>query len=282
MIRTTLTGCLLGALVLSGSGCMTCCPPAQGPWDNPFYGCVESGPLGGARPSHAERREMRRALRNSFGGQQCPHCQGGYDMGYDGGYEMGMMPQMSGGGSCPTCQQNMPMNSYPMMESSPGMPGMEVQPHEMMVPNPTLTPMSPTPVNPGATPNPMATPNSTSQFYPTGVSPIFSGSPGGMPMQGPTYGTSYGPVTQRPPQILPFNAASRGQPASYTAAPPTTQMVMQTGAPVQQYSAPQQYSSPQPGTVTSAEMVYIPSQQPHYAPSRARTGSPIQQVLYTP
>src|SRR5690606_8410693 len=99
---------------LSGSGCITCCPPAS-PWENPFYGCVETGPLGAVRPTAADRRAMRRALRNSLGTGQCPNCYGGIASGYDdmSGVPMGMMPDgygMHDAGACPTCQQQMPMN----------------------------------------------------------------------------------------------------------------------------------------------------------------------------
>jgi len=281
MRRTTLTACLLGLFVLPSSGCMTCCQPIM-PWEGAYCGCVDSGPFGGPRTLHAERREMRRALRNSFGMNQCPACGGGFDSGF-AAYDGMSNYAMQGGGTCPTCQQNVPMNgtfSQPMEGAIYGSPsmgapsGMEVQPHPMS--SPTPAPMgtpAPTPV-PGSVPGPTAAPNSTSQFYPTGMSPVFNHTAAALEANRQTYRQTYGQSQNRPAPIQPFNAPP-AQSYSY---------VPQQGVPLQgqmsQIQYPAQYSVqtqiPSPAMQTSAEMMYIPAQP------GANLSSSVQQALYAP
>jgi len=132
---------------------------------------------------------------------------------------------------------------------------------------------------PGTTPGPMATPDSTSQFYPTGSSPLLNGSAAAMPVYGQP-GSPYGQLSQRPPQIQPFSSGSRVQAVSSSpaivASPMTMQPSMQPSMPMEQYSVQPQ------GAMTSAEMVYIPSQQPIPTPSMRGTASQVQQTLYAP
>jgi len=316
MLRATLTSCLLGVLVLPTSGCMTCCEPAM-PWDAPFYGCVETGPLGRPRPGLAEKREMRRALRHSFGMSSCPTC-GAFDGGMIDGYDAGAgISAYSNGGTCPTCQQNMQMNSS-MYGSQPPY-GSEMQPHPMNLPTPVPA-MEPTPAGPAANPmgptttppagilpGPTAAPNSTSQFYPTGAWPTLPHTASAIP-------ASMG-NPQTPPQVQPFqtrSSASATYDSPYSPAPvqgqspmmPMQVMSMQTGQqqgpphmvmqqqmmgqqqmmPTQMTMQPQIMGQPQmamPGQVVEGQAGY-PMQTLQVPAMGMPSQIPVQQTLYAP
>jgi len=283
MHRAMLTSCLLGVLALPSSGCMTCCEPAM-PWDAPFYGCVETGPLGRPRPGHAEKREMRRALRQSFGMSSCPTCQGAFDGGMGYGYDAGAdMSAYANGGTCPNCQQNMQMNSS--MYGTPEMPPQyapEMQPHPMNIPIPTpaiepipagpaTTPMGPTTTPPaGILPGPTATPNSTSQFYPTGAWPTLPHTVSAIP-------TNMG-SPHTPPQVQPFQAGSSVSSSYYSPAPdpghsPTMPMQMgqqQMVPPGQQQMVPTQMVM-QPQLIMGQQQMAMPGQM-----LEAQSGAPVQ------
>lgn len=235
MSRSILTLGLAGMTLITSAGCMSFCDPcgtyASGPYmpmDSRYCGAVDRGPLGGPQTKAAQKREMRRALRNAGYGA-CPTCNVGFDAdpmmgGYaiDGGFSPAMTPPMMGGSSCPTCQgqghisqfppaemgthgmhmhgapmHGMPMQGMPMMEHDHQgeMMGPEMMPHQhQMGPSvpggvPQMSPMNvpvpmmePTLETPSPAPSPAPTPapggpsaNGTSQFYPTGMSPIYGG-----------------------------------------------------------------------------------------------------------
>lgn len=233
MLRSILTFGLAGMALISSAGCM-CCDPcgtyASGPYmpmDSRYCGAVERGPLGGPQTKAAQRREMRRALRN-MGFGVCPTCYGGAS-GYAvdpmmDGYVMdgGLAPAMVGG-TCPTCQGQGHLSQFPHPEMGAPMMGPEMSPYPQVMPSsPESVPNQQSPMNvpvpmmeptletPTPAPAPAPTPapgapsaNGTSQFYPTGMSPLFGGI------------SSYqaGPSVSTPPPVQSFRPGA--QPVSY-------------------------------------------------------------------